>query len=83
MKTIENRLTALERKTTATDGVWLAFINDDGSVSLSHHKHGKIELTSREALQSFISDNELNSGNTIQIIIIDPADCIGAEPKEL
>lgn len=78
-----NRLTALERKTTATDGAWLAFINEDGSVSLSHHLHGKIELTSREALQSFISDNSLNSGNAIKIIIIDSLDCKGAEPMEL
>lgn len=52
-------------------------------VCFSHYKYGKVNLTSREALNTFISDNELNSGNTIQIIIIDPADCMGAEPKEL
>ena len=80
---LNKRLSELEMKINPVDGAWLAFIDDDGSVSLSHHKHGKVNLTSREALQCFISENGLDSDDTIRIIIVDSAECKGTAPKEL
>ena len=83
MNSIEKRISELERTINPVDGAWLAFIDDDGAVSLSHRKHGDIRLTSRSALQSFILDNKLNADDKIRIIIIDSAECKGTEPTEL
>ena len=80
---LNKRISELEKTINPAEGAWLAFIDDDGSVSLSHHKHGKMNLTSREALQSFILDNKLNTDDKIRIIIIDSAECKGTEPTEL
>ena len=80
---LNKRLSELEMKINPVDGAWLAFIDDDGSVSLSHHKHGKMNLTSREALNTFISQNSLNADDKIRIIVIDSAECKGDPPKEL
>ena len=80
---LNKRLSELERTINPVDGAWLAFIDDDGTVSLSHHKHGDIRLTSRSALQSFISENSLNADDKIRIIVIDSAECKGDPPKEL
>ena len=80
---LNKRLSELEKTINPVEGAWLAFIDDDGIVSLSHRKHGDIRLTSRSALQSFILDNKLNADDKIRIIIIDSAECKGEPPAEL
>ena len=79
---LNKRLEALETTLSPSEGAWLAFIQYDGTVDLSHVKYGNIRLTSREAFEQWYRQNIVEDG-TIQVFIIDIVNCKGEEPNEL
>ena len=81
MKTINNRLEALETTFNPSEGAWLAFIEDD-TVNLSHSRYGSLILKSREAFQQWIELNIKDDGYT-NLIIVDDEHCKGKVPIEL
>lgn len=62
---------------------WSAIINTDGTVRLSHSRHGEQMLPNREALDAFIEENNLDTPKRIGIIIVDIVNTQGAKPQEL
>ena len=82
MRSIEKRIREIENRLTRKEpeGAWLAFINPDETVNLSHIKYDDVLLNSREELQEFI---ELHNMQGFDIIIVDHATCKGEPPKEL
>jgi len=82
MRSIEKRIREIENRLTRKDseGAWLAFIEKDESVKLSHIKHGSKTLNGRKELQDFISSQNLKG---FDLIIIDHAQCQGKPPGEL
>ena len=81
MNSIEKRIAELERQTAKKpEGAWLAFIKENETVCLSHIKHDDIHLNSREELNEFIDDHNMQRFN---LIIVDYAHCQGAPPEEL
>lgn len=81
MNKLDRRLTALERVVTPVEGAWLAIQNNDNGYSLSHQKHGHVELLNQNALNEFIENNRLNTGDRVKIIITDNPQ--GEPPFEL
>ena len=79
---LNKRLEALETTLRPSEGAWLAFIQYDGTVDLSHVKYGNIRLTSREAYQQWYKENIIEDG-TIKVFEIDIINCKGEEPNEL
>ena len=81
MNSIEKRIKELERRTAKKpEGAWLAFIEENEAVHLSHIKHEDIYLNSREELNEFIDANNMQD---FDLIIVDYAHCQGKPPEEL
>lgn len=82
MRSIEKRISVIEKMLTQkkAEGAWLAFIEDDKTVHLSHIKHDDIFLNSRAQLNEFVKLHDLGQ---FDLIIVDHATCKGVEPKEL
>ena len=82
MKSIKKRIQEIENWITRkeSEGAWLAFIEENETVQLSHIKHDDIYLNSREELQEFIKIHNLQK---FDLIIVDHAHCQGEPPKEL
>ena len=59
---------------------WVAMIDVNGKVELSHIKHGTIYLNNRDELQDFMKDNELDG---FQVLIVEMVNAKGEEPEEL
>lgn len=82
MKAISKRLSAIEERTRPRERptAWVAMIDVNGKVKLSHAKSDTIYLESREALQQFIVKNDLQD---MAVLIVDIVNAKGEAPTEL
>lgn len=75
-----NRETVSVAKRLAEKSAWVAHINSDGNVNLSHERHDDIYLSSRDELNEWIKENDLGEW---RVIVIDVVNTKGEPPKEL
>lgn len=79
---LSKRISAIEATLNPPDGAWIALIDVDGVVELSHVKYGKLRLPSREAFETWYRGNIIEDGR-IKVFIVDVVNCKGDPPKEL
>lgn len=64
-------------------GAWLAFIEEDETVSASHVEHGNYNFSNIDEFEAFRKEKGTVKGDYIQVIIVNAKDCQGEPPKEL
>lgn len=64
-------------------GAYVAIIEEDGTVNISHAYREDIQLESEQKLQEWIKANNLNKGDYIKVIVVNSNNIEGEKPKEL
>ena len=82
MKAIERRLHQLEEIHDPKEklSAYVAMIDTNGKVTLSHAEHDTVHLESREELNQFIAENNIPE---MGVLIVDIVNAKGAPPEEL
>ena len=75
LQELENRISPKEKKSA-----WVAMIDVNEKVTLSHAKNDTVYLNSRKELHNFIIENDLQD---MQVLIVDVVNTKGEPPKEL